>query len=72
MSEADIQELFLTVVKIGGIVVLVLNAGIGLVLLRQQQSMNSVIRVQNKGLMYFLTTMFLLMASFGLIFSFFV
>lgn len=72
MSEAEIQDIFLLIVKVAGIVVLVINAGIGLVLLRQQQTMNSVIKVQNKGMMYFLTMSFLLIASFGLLYSFFI
>ena len=72
MNEQEVQNLFLLIVKVGGIVVLVINAGIGLVLLRQQQTMNSVIKVQNKGLTYFLTFLFLLIASFGLMYSFFI
>ncbi|MBN1332109.1 hypothetical protein JW978_04540 [Candidatus Dojkabacteria bacterium] len=72
MSEAEIQDIFLLIVKIGGIVVLVINAGIGLVLLRQQQTMNSVISVQNKTTMYLFTLVFLVVASFGMLYSFFV
>ena len=72
MNEQEVQNLFLLIVKVGGIVVLVINAGIGLVLLRQQQTMNSVIKVQNKGLTYILTFLFLLIASFGLMYSFFI
>lgn len=72
MNDENVQAFFLLILRLSAIIVLVINAGIGLVLLRQLQTMNSVIRVQNRYLMYLIVVAYLLIVSFCLVFSFFV
>lgn len=69
MTEDQIEDIFLIIVKAGAVVALIFNAGIGLILLRQLSTMNSVLKVKSTGATWFLILGFLLVVALSLIYA---
>lgn len=64
MTEEQLGEIFFLLVKILIIVVLIFNAGIGLILLRQIVTMNAIIKVRSPLIVLFvLAFIFVVMLS---------
>ncbi len=68
MSEQEITDLFYLIVKIAGIVVLVFNAGVVLILLRQISVMSTVVKV-GSSLFGMVISMFLFVVVLALVYS---
>lgn len=67
MSNDALEDIVFMMVRIGLIVVIVFNAGIAVIMLRQISVMNSVIKVAHGGLMSLIMLIFLI-ACFVILF----
>ncbi|KKQ34764.1 MAG: hypothetical protein US52_C0048G0007 [candidate division WS6 bacterium GW2011_GWA2_37_6] len=69
MNNAELEKIVLMILKIAGIIVVVFNAGVGLILLRQAITMNNVIKVGGGILFITMILIFLLVTSSILLYA---
>lgn len=72
MSEQDLQESVLFLIRLAGILVIIFNLGIDLILFRQVLTMNNIVRVKAGALMIFIILIQMIVSGFLLMFVVFV
>ncbi len=68
MTEEQLGELFFLLVRVLTIIVLIFNAGVGVILLRQIATMNAIIKVRSP-LIIFLVTGFIFVVIISLLYA---
>ncbi len=69
MTDTELEQIVFLIVKVAAVVVMVFNAGIGLILLRQIITMNAIINVESKFLMFIITFFFIVIVSLTLLYA---
>jgi|GEM_PF-4379139 len=69
MSNEDLEKLLLLLIKLAGLIIIVFNAGVGLILLRQVITINNVVKVKSGFLFLLMILIFLVVTSFLLLYA---
>jgi hypothetical protein len=70
MTQTDIENIIVQLLKFAGILILIFNAGIGLILLRQIFTMNKALHIKSGTLFFLIILVFIMASCTLLIFSF--